>query len=580
MADHPQQTEIRETLDRILASPTFARSDRARELLRYLVDEQLSGRSERLKGFSIAVDVFGKDAGYDPATDATVRVQAGRLRELLDHYFASEGANEALRIAIPRGGYIPTYSAVADSLDAPSETAVRADLDAGSASEPIVLRPEKGRVTKKPARRSMANYFVRQVRMFWAAFAVVFALLGFMSWNSWRGSGTDMSMAANAAPATRMAEAAVSLPRVFLRAADDDASRGASAVMRTALTGFDTVVYIAREVPAPGDAGAQDFAFDLSPGPEAGSVNITFQNVRSGEVINSRLLTPSQIAPGSIDNTVADVITSTLPVSGALYAYLEAKGLQRGLTRCLLLNDDYYLEQTEAKHKAAYECFDNLLSAGAYSPIIFSEMASLQLEAVTDKYAYPPDASMDKGLQLARRAVQMAPTSPYAHRAYGFLYTRMGVPGEALKWTKKAYELGRYDMNMAAAYGYALIMTGDYPEGTRVMTEAVTNSSARPSWWDYTLFLGATMTGDTTLANEASDSLTATTRPHYLAARLLAAQARGQAGAVTRLRTELIDKHKNFVVDPRAFYVKADYPPAMIDKLLDGLRSAGLNAQS
>lgn len=568
----PEQAQIREALERILASATFARSDRARELLRYLVGEQLAGRSERLKGFSIAVDVFGKAADYDPATDATVRVQAGRLRELLDQYFETEGATETLRIEIPRGSYVPAYSTLSEH--------------AGDVARTVSVQAEA--VESHPGRRfaggqprgALTNYFVRQVRMFWVAFAVVFVLLGFMSWNIWRDSNAQISIAANAAPVTRMAEAAVSLPHVFLRATDDPATRIVGAVMRTALTGFDTVVYIARNAPDTGDAAAQDFVFDLSPGPEAGSVNVTFQNVRSGEVIASRLLVPAETTLDRIDNAVANVITSTLPVSGALYSYLESKDLQRGLTRCLLLNDDYYLDQSEARHKAAYECFDALLAAGAYSPLIYSEMAALQLEAVTDKYAYPPDASMDKGLQMARKAVQMAPTSPYAHRAYGFIYTRMGIPGEALKWTKKSYELGRYDMNMAAAYGYALIMTGDYAEGTRILSAAVANTSARPSWWDYTLFLGATMTGDTKLAGDASDSLTATRHPHYLAARLLAAQSRNEADTVLRLRTTLIAKHKSFVTDPRAFYVKADYPSAMIDKLVDGLRNAGLVPQT
>jgi tetratricopeptide (TPR) repeat protein len=566
--EKPQPGEIRDSLERVLASSTFARSDRARKLLQYLIDQQLAGQADRLKGFSIAVDVFGKDADYDSSTDAIVRVQAGRLRELLDQYYAGEGANDAIRISIPRGNYIPAYLE-ADQESVASETALAveptADLHKAS---PRISRPH-----------GLAHYVTRQLRMFWVAFAVLFALLGFVAWNSWRDTNFQV-MSANAAPATRVADAAVSLPHVFLRFAQDEAARRTGAVMRTALTGFDTIVYIARDMPNTGDAAALDFAFDLGPGPTPGSVNVSFVNLRSGEVIASRLLPAEAITDQAIDNTVADVITSTLPVSGALYSYLESKGLQRGITKCLLLDDDYYLDQTAQKHRAAYDCFDNMLAAGAYSPMIYSEMAALQLEAVTDKYGYPPDASMDKGLQLARRAVQMAPNSPYAHRAYGFLYTRMGMTSEALKWTKKAYELGRYDFNMAAAYGYALTMAGHYADGTAVMQRAVTNSSARPSWWDYTLFLGYYMTGDLDKAAEAADSLTATQRPHYLAARLLAAEHRKQAANVESMRLELLEKQSNFVENPRAFYERADYPTDMINKLTKGLAEAGVAAAS
>lgn len=544
-------------------------------LLRYLIDQQLAGKADRLKGFSIAVDVFGKDADYDSSTDATVRVQAGRLRELLEQYFAGEGAGEPVRITIRRGSYIPAYSLAAAQVPAAIEL-----LTPGQATPAMPRRRASRPVGAGNGRNSLAHQVTRQLRLFWAAFAMVFVLLGFVAWNSWRDANFEMSMSANAAPATRIADSTVSLPHVFMHIGDDETARRTGNVMRTALAGLDTVVYVARPAPSAGNAAALDFEFDLERGPTEGSVNVSLQNIRSGEVINSRLLSDSEMRPERINDTIADVITATLPVSGALYAYLEANGLQRGLTRCLLMNDNYYLEQSEEKHRTAYDCFDTMLKAGAHSPLIISELASLHLEAVTDKYLHPPGASMESGLQLARRAVQMAPTSPYAHRAYGFLYTRMGITGEALKWMKKAYELGRYDLNMAAAYGYALIMAGNYDEGTPVIFSAVTKSSARPSWWDYTLFLGAFMTGQLGLAADAADSLTATRRPLYLAARLLAAHHRGDAEAVDGLRAELDEKHKTFVANPRSFYERADYPPDMVEKLVDALRAAGLAAES
>ena len=38
--------------------------------------------------------------------------------------------------------------------------------------------------------------------------------------------------------------------------------------------------------------------------------------------------------------------------------------------------------------------------------------------------------SDDQAMALARRAVQLDPTSPYAHRAVGFVYARMGNRAE------------------------------------------------------------------------------------------------------------------------------------------------------
>ena len=58
---HPSSDQIREQFERILADPSLQASARRRALLRYLVEETLAGRSDRLKGYTIALAVFGRD---------------------------------------------------------------------------------------------------------------------------------------------------------------------------------------------------------------------------------------------------------------------------------------------------------------------------------------------------------------------------------------------------------------------------------------------------------------------------------------------------------------------------------------
>src|SRR5262245_28700417 len=125
-------------LDRVLSSETFKRSERARSLLAYLVDREQAGNAERLKGYTIAVDVFGRDAEFDASTDALVRVQAGRLRELLAQYYQSEGAADPLRIVIQRGSYAPSYEKVAPCPDTAGEPAPLARAEETDRPEPVV----------------------------------------------------------------------------------------------------------------------------------------------------------------------------------------------------------------------------------------------------------------------------------------------------------------------------------------------------------------------------------------------------------------------------------------------------------
>ncbi len=109
-AGDPDEAAVRAQLERIVASPDFEGSERLRGLLRYLVEETLAGRGERLKGYTIAVENLGRDAGFDPLTDPIVRVEAGKLRRALEHYYLKAGADDPVVIELPRGGYVPAFS--------------------------------------------------------------------------------------------------------------------------------------------------------------------------------------------------------------------------------------------------------------------------------------------------------------------------------------------------------------------------------------------------------------------------------------------------------------------------------------
>ena len=81
--------EVRQELGRILASGAFRDRETLQHLLEYLVDDD--GTADNLKEYVIGVDVFGTPEGYDPQSDASVRVQIGKLRRKLEEYYLHEG---------------------------------------------------------------------------------------------------------------------------------------------------------------------------------------------------------------------------------------------------------------------------------------------------------------------------------------------------------------------------------------------------------------------------------------------------------------------------------------------------------
>ena len=90
----PSAQEIKEELDRILSSKVFSMAQRSQDFLRYVVERSLTDAPPPLKEFSIAMDVFARSDDYDPAIDATVRVEAGRLRSRLREYYDREGNDD------------------------------------------------------------------------------------------------------------------------------------------------------------------------------------------------------------------------------------------------------------------------------------------------------------------------------------------------------------------------------------------------------------------------------------------------------------------------------------------------------
>ena len=88
------EAEIRAQLDRILGSKEFIRAPRLRQFLSFVVSEYLAANERKLKETTIAVEVFGRDAGYDPAKDAAVRTTATRVRQKLRKYYQTDGRSD------------------------------------------------------------------------------------------------------------------------------------------------------------------------------------------------------------------------------------------------------------------------------------------------------------------------------------------------------------------------------------------------------------------------------------------------------------------------------------------------------
>ncbi|TGD96285.1 hypothetical protein [Methylobacterium nonmethylotrophicum] len=100
---------VRRSLDGCLSAPVFRRSPKLAAFLTYIVEEELGGRGDAIKAYTIATQALGRSDSFDPSNDPSVRVEAGRLRRVLDEVYADEGRRLPVRIQVPVGAYRPSF---------------------------------------------------------------------------------------------------------------------------------------------------------------------------------------------------------------------------------------------------------------------------------------------------------------------------------------------------------------------------------------------------------------------------------------------------------------------------------------
>ena len=122
----PTPDEVRAALERVLASSSFASTNRLSRFLRFVVERTLAGQAERLKEYVIGVEVFDRNERYDPRIDSIVRVEAGRLRAKLDEYYRGAGGGDLVAIRLEKGGYAPYFERRGDAQAAAARVAVSA----------------------------------------------------------------------------------------------------------------------------------------------------------------------------------------------------------------------------------------------------------------------------------------------------------------------------------------------------------------------------------------------------------------------------------------------------------------------
>lgn len=556
--DEQSAGEIRAYLQRLLDSAEFHASARRRKLLAYVVDRTLTGQAERLKAFDIALAVLGRDERFDPHNDPIVRIEVGRLRRDLDHYYLTDGRDDPIRISIPKGHYVPAF-------------AFRAN--AAVPAPPSGRRLELGRLRDRR----------------WVLAGSLCALVlvgGVATWAPWRVGGQTQS----AGPAL------VIVP--FQALGGGEGSRllasGLANGLIADLMRFDSLQVFAAaagsdgSAPLPG-AAASAPAYVLTGGverePERIRVIARLADRASGQVLWSRrydqaltAVTPFDVQDdiageiatrlaqeyGVVSQAASRQLAQTLP--GTMFAY---DCVQRALAfRRTFAPEDYPPVRT---------CLEEAVQrdpgyAGAWAMLAFAHMDAARFELV-EPSARP--AELDAGLAAAQRAVALAPEAVRSLQALAALQFARGDYDDAERVQRQAIALNPHNPESLAQLGWRLMARDRSEEGGKLLQEAVDRSMVVPAWYHVTLALALYLGGDLERARDEAElgkedccqgyatlAITEAALGHAEAARTALAQAYRQSPLLSR--------------DPVAFWANFQAAPEVIARLNAGLVKAGL----
>jgi hypothetical protein len=138
--------ECFQQIDKLIISHSLHSSESLCRLLRYLAEHSINRHGVALKEYQIATEVLGRPPGFDPQSDSTVRVQAGRLRMKLAEYYSFEGLDDAILVEIPKGSYALTF---------------RLRPSSGTEHTPII--PLRGQEEKQEVRTSNRGWVITAV---------------------------------------------------------------------------------------------------------------------------------------------------------------------------------------------------------------------------------------------------------------------------------------------------------------------------------------------------------------------------------------------------------------------------------
>lgn len=571
----PCPEDVRAQLSRIVTSPEFPSAGRGAAFLSYVIEEALAGRAQRIKGYSIAIEVFKRDAGFTQ-DDPVVRIEAGRLRRALERYYLIAGQRDPIRIDIPKGGYVPVFT-----------------WNSGIPSEPAEAEAEPLAEPSVPA----AGPWWRSQRPVIAALVLVAGLAGAFYLSGNRPLGDPAASPTDASGPT--GPTLVIAPFANLGSGPDAElyALGLTEELLTALPRFKEIKVFGRET-----------SKSLSPDVDVSRVRSEFgaRYLLAGGIrasgsrirVTARLLDTSDGAIlwsqdydndlqsrdlFAIQSDVASKVATAVAQPYGIMAKVDAAKPppdDLGAYACTLNFYSYRTELSAERHAEVRDCLER---AVARYPSFATAWAMLSIAYLDeDRFKFNPrpgtPVPMERSLQAARRAIQLDPGSTRALQALMTALFFNQQPEEALRVGEQALATNPNDTELLGEFGTRLAMGGEWARGAALLDQALVLNPGGGGFYHGTRALAAYMLHDDKTAVREIRQADMQKFPlfHAVAAVIyvdagMPEEARAEAAKFNAMRPDFVP---NIVAELKS----RNFQPADQARLIAALAKAGLPA--
>ncbi|MDE1991740.1 MAG: hypothetical protein KGI75_04525 [Rhizobiaceae bacterium] len=534
----PTAEEICRQLARILTNEEFHSPDRGRKFLQFIVDETLAGRSEFLKAFTIANQVFGREVSFDAQNDPVVRIEAGRIRRALERYYLISGQDDEVIITIPKGRYVPHF-----------EYARSCGRRASRGPYPDVV---EGFEPAAEGIRSSRRFSRRQPRFMVALGAVL--VIGALCVYTFLGPASPVSR-------TALPEASVaktSEPNIVIESFDDggvvDAASDFAHGLRSEIIGqlakFADIVVIAD----PSKANPQNpvgYALQGDVQLDGDRIHSVARLVRQsdGAVIWAKNYDADLRASNKLDiqADVAEQIASAVAQPYSVMFQSDAATIARqpqasdgDVYACILAYYSYRKLMNLQSHDTALDCLKRAVARFPDSATSWALLSLTYLDELRFRYklgAVSSDHPLDLAASAAEHATALAPSNARALQALMLVSFFKNDMVKALEAGTAAYAANPNDTEVAGEYGLRLAMSGKWESGCELISNAVNKNAGPKGYYEVGMALCAMMRGDIQAAELWSRMSDLQYNPMH---HLVLLSILGAAGKTTEAKQEVI----------------------------------------